>query len=278
MLRYSWLLVLAACTAAVPNGASDSVTQAASECVAPRAMMSHSSPFFEALATWDLAGFERACALSRMSDERRTEHGACTALGLAYASGDGVTKNPKRALDYLALGASCGLTFGAHDLGNVRSEGIFSGASSCCGGVMCARGCEADCKSALASVNDAVAPALEKACADNHASACFMLSGFLNGDYLPNIGFFEMDEKRRIELLEKSCALGLGPACVDIAWTWNDDPDKIPPWLEKGCAADWGYACLMRGHHVPVVQAFPWWQKACDLGLDRVCHDLDEIP
>ena len=45
----------------------------------------------------------------------------------------------------------------------------------------------------------------------------------------------------------------------------------------KGCALGWGGACLNHGEELMPDEGLPFFKKACPLGIDQVCNDLETM-
>jgi TPR repeat protein len=299
------LVMASACTATVGesgggSGTAATASDAKTACIAPRTILSTRSPFQEALLVWSQepvgsargnAAIAAACDAALDEDARGTEHAACAFLGLAYASGDGVKRDAKKAFTYLERGAVCGFDLRAHDLAQDRNHAISGTTVGCCGGRGCEPGCEAMCTQAIDRVRTGLEPSLRAACNRGRGVACHALASIEYGQIVPNVGLVQSITPHvgdlpvgRDALLEKACRAGVGADCEWLAFAHYSDDDggkAHRAYLQRACDAAWGDGCFQlaqlldkRGERM---NAVPYWEKACMLGLVHVCDDLGDI-
>lgn len=269
------------------------------------AILSKPSPFHAALVRWSEepagspganAALEAACD-SATEGSRATERAACTLLGLAFASGEGVTRDPERAFAYFERGATCELSFGAFDFAQAREHAIRGSSVSCCAGRSCKEGCEATCARAIEQVQSELEPPLRAACERGRGVACHMLATLIQGEYIQEVGALTAkgaDEEKNLEpLLAKACRSSVGPACEWLAFrtvTFSEGQSaaskraelaKRRGLLDKACDAGWGDGCFHLGKSFEETgdhaRAVAFWEKACTLGLHRVCGELEDV-
>ena len=274
-------------------------------CKAPMALLSRPSAFHAALVRWSEepvgstganTALEAACD-GATEGSRATERSACVLLGLAYASGDGVKRDPVKAFELFARGATCELNFGAFDLAQAREHAITQSSVSCCAGRSCRQGCEATCTRAIEQVRSELEPPLRAACDRGRGVACHMLAALVAGQYIQEVGPLTLkgtDEERDLSpLLEKACRSGVGPACEQLAWrttTFSETQTaaskraelaKQRTLLQRACEAGWGDGCFHLGKSYEETGEHPRavlvWEKACSLGLHRVCDELEDM-
>lgn len=274
-------------------------------CKAPAAILSKPSPFRAALVRWSEepvgspganAALEAACDAAK-EGSRPTERTACVLLGLAYASGDGVKRDPLAAFAYFERGATCELSFGAFDFAQAREHAITGSSVSCCAGRSCKEGCEATCARAIDQVQNELEPPLRAACERGRGVACHMLATMVQGEYIQEVGALTVkgavEEKDLEPLLETACRSRVGPACEWLAFravTFSDGQSaaskraelaKRRGLLEKACDAGWGDGCFHLGKSYEETgdhaRAALFWEKACTLGLHRVCDELEAM-
>lgn len=233
-----------------------------------------------------LSAMEAACEAATREEARDTEYAACTLLGLAYASGEGVARDPGKAFAYLERGARCGFDFDAHDLAQARTRAIKSFGVACCAGRSCEGGCESECAAALEKVRSEVEPPLRAACARGSGVGCFMLALLARerGQYIQEVGAVIASGATAHEpLVESACRAGVGPACERHAWLVPEDApgDAREKSLQRACDLGWGSACHHIGQQLDQrgarAAAVPYWERACGLGLPKVCDDLGDI-
>ena len=280
-------------------------TDADVTCKAPTAILSKPSPFHAALVRWSEepagspganAALEAACDAAT-EGSRATERAACVLLGLAYASGDGGKRDPLAAFAYFDRGATCELSFGAFDFAQAREHAITGSSVSCCAGRSCKEGCEATCARAIEQVQRELEPPLRAACERGRGVACHMLATLVQGEYIQEVGALTVkgaDEEKDLEpLLERACRSRVGPACEWLAFrsvTFSDGQSaaskraelaKRRGLLDKACDAGWGDGCFHLGKSYEETadhaKAVPFWEKACTLGLHRVCDELETM-
>ena len=237
------------------------------------------------------ASIAAACDGAMDEDSRGTEHAACTLLGLAYASGDGVKRDADKAFLYLERGAVCGFDFRAHDLVQERDHSISGMTVACCGARGCEHGCESTCTRAIEQVRGELEPPLRAACDRGRGVACHMLASIEQGEVISLVGLVQSSTPHagdepfvRDGLLEKACRAGVGADCEWLAFAHYADEDggnAQRSYLQRACDAGWGDGCFQLAQLFDKQDdrtlAVPYWEKACMLGLVRVCSDLGDI-
>jgi len=264
-----------------------------------RRLFSGPSAFEQALELWSreplgsaraLSALDRACDAAAY-DERGTEDAACTTLGLMYASGEGVTKDARRAFDYFERSAHCSFSFGGDDFAQIQeAHTIASEGVGCCGGRSCPDGCESACEDAIVAIRAAVIPPLERACAAGRGVGCYMSARLAGeGEYVQRIGRVNASPPRSAQALdEAACKAGVGPACEIVAYglevPFDAGGGETPAshrMMQRACDVGWGDACYRLGKTSEKTSgrraALGQYEKACHFGLTRVCGELTEI-
>lgn len=121
--------------------------------------------------------------------------------------------------------------------------------------------------------------------------ACHVLASIEHGQLIPNVGLLHRSASHagrapgeRDGLLEKACSAGVGPDCEWLAFAHYSDDDggkAHRAYLDRACDAGWGDGCFRLAQLLDEknarASAVSYWEKACMLGLARVCHDLGDI-
>ncbi len=184
--------------------------------------------------------------------------GGCSALGLAYQNGKGVTADPKKAESLFKLACDAGDMAGCTGLaGFLEEKGDQAGA----------------------------AVIYERTCATGDAHAC----GLIGKLYLKGQGVKE-DKKKGLELITRACNLGDGDGCDALGQAYeagsgvSPDMTRAASLYAKSCEAQSGRGCFhlaklhQTGKGVPqdARKAGSLLEKACALGHGKSCSMLAE--